>query len=46
VLARRLYETHPDLALARGDLPLPTMNEVRNMIPSDGMVVEYVTLPD
>ena len=46
VLARRLYETHPDLALVRGDLPLPSMDEVRGMIPADGLVADYVMVPD
>ena len=45
VLTRRLYDSHPELALARGDVPLPAFDEIRKAIPRDGAVVEYVSLP-
>jgi CHAT domain-containing protein len=45
VLTRRLYDSHPELALARGDVPLPAFDEIRKAIPRDGAVLEYVSLP-
>lgn len=37
-----LYARHPELALARGALPRPSLSEIRSLIPENGAVVEYV----
>jgi len=44
VFLRRLYEAHPDLAMARGELPAASVAEIRRTIPADGAVLEYVCL--
>jgi CHAT domain-containing protein len=46
VFLRRLYETHPDLAMARGDLPAASVADIRRTIPADGAILEYVCLPE
>jgi CHAT domain-containing protein len=44
VFVRRLYEAHPDLALARGDVPQASIAEIQKTIPPDGVALEYVCL--
>lgn len=46
VFVRRLYEAHPDLAMARGEVPAASVAEIRRTIPADGAVLEYVCLPE
>lgn len=46
VLIRELYDRHPDLAMARGDIPLPPVGEMRAAIPPDAVILEYFALPD
>ena len=44
VFTRGLYEHHPDLALARGEIPAPSIDEIRRAIPRDGAILEYAVL--
>jgi len=46
VVLRELYERHPELAIARGDIPLPSVDEMRATLAPDEIVAEYVSLPD
>ena len=46
VFVRRLYEAHPDLAMARGEVPAASVAQIRRTIPADGAVLEYVCLPE
>jgi len=46
IFVRRLYEAHPDLAMARGEVPAASVAEIRRTIPADGAVLEYVCLPE
>ena len=41
-----LYSRHPDLALARGALPRPSLSEIQKLIPPDGAILEYVVETD
>jgi CHAT domain-containing protein len=41
-LTNRLYTSHPELSLARGDVPTPSLAQLRAAIPPDGVVLEYV----
>jgi len=38
----RLFARHPDLALARGALPRPSLSDVQKLIPADGAILQYV----
>jgi CHAT domain-containing protein len=40
----RLYAAHPDLTVARGDVPPASLHEIQQTIPPDGVVLEYASL--
>ncbi|MFL6248391.1 MAG: CHAT domain-containing tetratricopeptide repeat protein [Thermoanaerobaculia bacterium] len=42
----RLYRQYPQLALARGALPRPSLPEIQKLIPPDGAIVEYIVDTD
>lgn len=41
-----LYTKHPELVLARGALPRPSLAEAQRLIPPNGAIVEYVVAMD
>lgn len=41
-LEAQLYSRHPEVMLARGALPRPTLSETQKRIPVDGAIVEYI----
>lgn len=41
-LTNRLYLHHPELSLARGEVPTPSIDQLRAAIPPDGVVLEYI----
>jgi CHAT domain-containing protein len=45
-LTNRLYTNHPELSLARGDVPTPSTAQLRAAIPPDGVVLEYMVEGD
>jgi CHAT domain-containing protein len=40
-LTARLYRDHPQLSLVRGDIAVPTLDELQQAIPENGVVLEY-----
>jgi CHAT domain-containing protein/Tfp pilus assembly protein PilF len=42
----QLHSRHPELMLARGALPRPSLSQTQKMIPADGAIVEYVAGTD
>jgi len=46
VFMTRLYSEHPDLSLRRGALPQISLSEIRDLIPPDGAIVDYVSGSD
>ena len=45
-LTNRLYSNHPELSLARGDVPTPSTAQLKAAIPPDGVVLEYMAEGD